>query len=134
MNLSFQVLIEDLNKDVGLPPLNDDKLLESLFKKFDSNNNNKLEFSEFLNLYAAILRRVRDRYIKAQISHDASALCCSSKAQINPMVHLVADVVSNPVVMRSTAQGPNFNVLSVVVTQHGQQKTPHWVVTSWISM
>ena len=65
--LIFQVLIEDLNKDVGLPPLNDNKLLESLFKKFDWNNNNLLEFSEFLNLYAAILRRVRDRYIKATI-------------------------------------------------------------------
>ena len=55
-------LIEDLNADVGLPPLNDDRLLDALFKKFDTNKNGVLEFNEFLNLYAAILRRVRDRW------------------------------------------------------------------------
>ena len=55
-------LIEDLNREVGLPPLNDEKLLEALFTKFDTNKNGVLEFNEFLNLYAAILRRIRDRY------------------------------------------------------------------------
>ncbi|CAD7965794.1 unnamed protein product [Amoebophrya sp. A25] len=63
-------LIEDLNREVGLPPLNDDRLLEALFTKFDTNKNGVLEFNEFLNLYAAILRRVRDRYIKAGIRRD----------------------------------------------------------------
>ena len=63
-------LIEELNKEVGLPPLNDDRLLDALFKKFDTNKDNKLQFNEFLNLYAAILRRVRDRYIKAGIRRD----------------------------------------------------------------
>jgi len=63
-------LIETLNEDVGLPPLNDEKLLEALFNKFDTNKNGVLEFNEFLNLYAAILRRVRDRYIKAGIRRD----------------------------------------------------------------
>ena len=38
--------------------------------KFDANNNSQLEFGEFLNLYAAILRRVRDRYIKSSIRRD----------------------------------------------------------------
>lgn len=66
----LKCLIEDLNREVGLPPLNDDRLLDALFKKFDTNKDGVLQFNEFLNLYAAILRRVRDRYIKAGIRRD----------------------------------------------------------------
>lgn len=55
-------LVEALNAEIGLPPLNDDRLLEALMKKFDTNKNGNLEFTEFLCLYAAILRRVRDKY------------------------------------------------------------------------
>ncbi|CAD7960401.1 unnamed protein product [Amoebophrya sp. A25] len=66
----LRVLIENLNTDIGLPPLNDERLLEALMKKFDTNKNGSLEFTEFLCLYAAILRRVRDKYIKAGIRRD----------------------------------------------------------------
>ncbi|CAD7944041.1 unnamed protein product [Amoebophrya sp. A120] len=62
--------IEALNSEIGLPPLNDDRLLDALMKKFDTNKNGFLEFTEFLCLYAAILRRVRDKYIKAGIRRD----------------------------------------------------------------
>lgn len=44
-------LLDDLNTEVGLPPLNDDRLLEALFRKFDTNKNGLMEFTEFLNLY-----------------------------------------------------------------------------------
>ncbi|CAD7950264.1 unnamed protein product, partial [Amoebophrya sp. A120] len=73
----LSLLIEALNRDVGLPPLNDPKLLEALFNKFDTNKNGVLEFNEFLNLYGCVRVEIdkveiilRDRYIKAGIRRD----------------------------------------------------------------
>lgn len=63
-------LLDDLNTEIGLPPIGDDRLLDALFKKFDTNKNGQLEFDEFLNLYAAILRRLRDRYVRAGMRRD----------------------------------------------------------------
>lgn len=49
---------------IGLPPLNDDNLFTAVMRKFASKPEKGLSQKDFQTLYGAILRRVRDRYVK----------------------------------------------------------------------
>ena len=64
-------LIDKLNNDVGLPPLKDERIMKALFNKFDIDGTGALEEREFVNLFAAILHRVRNRYVHSRFDRRA---------------------------------------------------------------
>eukprot|EP00397_Hematodinium_sp_SG-2012_P008424 GEMP01008484.1.p1 GENE.GEMP01008484.1~~GEMP01008484.1.p1 ORF type:complete len:632 (+),score=110.09 GEMP01008484.1:34-1929(+) len=62
----LEELMSALNASLGIPDV-DQPLLMKLLAKFDLRNTGTLNRSEFFQLYKAILRRIRDRFVKARV-------------------------------------------------------------------
>jgi len=62
----MEKLMAALNATLGIPEV-DKVLLQKLLHKFDVRNCGTLNRSEFIQLYRAILRRIRDRFVKARL-------------------------------------------------------------------
>lgn len=62
----MEKLMGALNGTLGIPEV-DKTLLLKLLSKFDLRNTGTLNKEEFVQLYRAILRRIRDRFVKARL-------------------------------------------------------------------
>jgi len=62
----MEKLMAALNASLGIPEVDNSLLLKLMFK-FDSRKTGTLNKEEFIQLFRAILRRIRDRFVKARL-------------------------------------------------------------------